>query len=190
MAQSAYDFKREFKSMIDQFYNFPSIVTWVPFNEGWGQFQTAQIADLTKELDPTRLVDIPSGWQDRGVGDMHDIHSYPGPDMPPTEDDRASILGEYGGQALVVEDHLWVQDFAKAPSHYETSTSEDKLHNTYDRLLREVMKLKEKGLAGAVYTQTTDVEAEVNGIMTYDREVIKFDEQHLRELHQKLIEGE
>lgn len=188
IAQSAYDFKREFKGMIDQFYNYPSIVTWVPFNEGWGQFKTAHIADLTKELDPTRLVDIPSGWQDRGVGDMHDIHSYPGPDMPPTEDSRASILGEFGGQALVVKGNLWVQDFSKAPGHYETSTSEDKLHNTYDRLLKEVMMLKEKGLAGAVYTQTTDVESEVNGIMTYDREVIKFEEKHLRQLHKKLIE--
>lgn len=188
-AQSAYDFKREFKAMINQLYNFPSIVTWVPFNEGWGQFQTAQIADLTKRLDPTRLVDIPSGWQDRGVGDMHDIHSYPGPDMPPTEDDRASILGEFGGQALVVKDHLWVQDFSKAPGHYETSTSEEKLHNTYDQLIKDLMPLKEKGLAGAVYTQTTDVESEVNGMMTYDREVIKFDQEHLRQLHEKLIEG-
>ncbi|MDR8392412.1 hypothetical protein NC796_14760 [Aliifodinibius sp. S!AR15-10] len=190
VAQSAYDFKREFKAMIDQFYNFPSIVTWVPFNEGWGQFETAKIADLTKRLDPTRLVDIPSGWQDRGVGDMHDIHSYPGPDMPPTEDDRASILGEFGGQALVVKDNLWVQDFSRAPSHYETSTSEEKLHSTYDQLIQKLMPLKEKGLAGAVYTQTTDVESEVNGMMTYDREVIKFDEEHLREMHEKLIEGE
>ncbi|HLR26397.1 MAG TPA: glycoside hydrolase family 2 TIM barrel-domain containing protein, partial [Fodinibius sp.] len=174
-AQSAIDFKDELKDMINQLYNHISIVTWVPFNEGWGQFNTESIADFTANLDSTRFVDIPSGWADRGVGDFHDIHSYPGPDMPEPEEDRAAILGEFGGEALVVEDHLWIQDFSNAPSHYETSQSRKALHKTYERLLRELIKLKDKGLAGAVYTQTTDVESEVNGIMTYDREVIKFD---------------
>lgn len=190
VAQSAYDYKNELTAIMDQFYNHPSIVTWVPFNEGWGQFQTRQIARMVQQLDPSRLVDIPSGWADRGVGDMYDIHSYPGPDMPETEDDRAAILGEFGGEALVVQDHLWIQDFSKAPSHYETSQSKEELHTTYQNLLKELMKLKEQGLAGAVYTQTTDVESEVNGIMTYDREVIKFDKEHLRKLHQKLIESD
>ena len=189
VAQSAYDYKHELREMIGQLYNHPSIVTWVPFNEGWGQFQTAQIADLVKELDHTRLVDIPSGWADRGVGDMHDIHSYPGPDMPETEDDRAAILGEFGGQALVVKGHLWIQDFSRAPSHYKTSQSKEKLHSRYDELIKALMPLKKKGLAGAVYTQTTDVESEVNGMMTYDRAVIKFDEEHMQELHQKLIDN-
>lgn len=189
VAQSALDYKEELKEMVGQFYNHPSIVTWVPFNEGWGQFNTAQIADLVKELDSSRLIDIPSGWQDRGVGDMYDIHSYPGPDMPETEGDRAAILGEFGGQALVVRDHLWISDFSRAPGHYKTSQSEEKLHSKYDELVKALFPLKEKGLAGAVYTQTTDVESEVNGVMTYDRGVIKFDEAHLRELHKRLIEG-
>lgn len=188
VAQSAYVYKNELKEMVEQLDNHPSIVTWVPFNEGWGQFQTEQIANLVKELDPTRLVDIPSGWADRGVGDMHDIHVYPGPGMPETEEDRAAILGEFGGQALVVKDHLWINDFSRAPSHYKTSQSKEKLHQKYDQLIKEVMKLKDKGLAGAVYTQTTDVESEVNGIMTYDRAVIKFDKEHLRQLHNRLIE--
>lgn len=190
VAQSAMDYKQELKEMIDDFYNHPSIVTWVPFNEGWGQFNTKQIAQMVEEVDSTRLVDIPSGWADRGAGDMHDIHSYPGPDMPEPEDDRAAILGEFGGEALVVEDHLWIQDFSKAPRHYETSQSKQELLNTYEELLTELMKLKEKGLAGAVYTQTTDVESEVNGIMTYDREVIKFPNEFLRDLHQRLIYGD
>lgn len=185
--QSAYDFKKELKEMVNQFDNHPSIVTWVPFNEGWGQFQTEKITELVKELDPSRLVDNPSGWADRGVSDMNDIHSYPGPDMPDTEEKRAAILGEFGGEALVVEDNLWIQDFSEAPTHYETSQSEDELFNTYEELLNEVIELKEKGLAGAVYTQTTDVESEVNGIMTYDREEIKFDKEFLRNLHNKLI---
>ena len=188
-AQSAIDFKDELKDMINQLYNHISIVTWVPFNEGWGQFNTESIADFTANLDSTRFVDIPSGWADRGVGDFHDIHSYPGPDMPEPEEDRAAILGEFGGEALVVENHLWIQDFSNAPSHYETSQSRKALHKTYERLLRELIKLKDKGLAGAVYTQTTDVESEVNGIMTYDREVIKFDEERLNKIHNQLING-
>lgn len=187
--QSAQDYKMELKEMINQFDSHPSIVTWVPFNEGWGQFNTEKIANIVQDLDPNRLVDIPSGWQDRGVGDMHDIHSYPGPDMPETEEGRAAILGEFGGQALVVKDHLWIQDFSRAPKHYKTSQSKEKLHKKYDELIKALMPLKEKGLAGAVYTQTTDVESEVNGIMTYDRAVIKFDKEHLNEIHDKLING-
>lgn len=187
VAQSAHDYKKELREMIGQFDNHPSIVTWVPFNEGWGQFQTEKIAEMVKELDSSRLVDIPSGWSDRGVGDMNDIHSYPGPDMPETEKDRAAILGEFGGQALVVKGHLWIQDFSRAPGHYKTSQSKKKLHQKYRELVRGLIPLKKKGLAGAVYTQTTDVESEVNGIMTYDREVIKFDMEELRRLHNRVI---
>jgi len=187
VAQSAYQYKVELEEMIDEHYNHPSIVTWVPFNEGWGQFQTEQVTNLVEQWDPTRLVDNPSGWADRGVSDMNDIHSYPGPDMPETEEDRAAVLGEFGGQALVVREHLWLQDFSKAPSHFKTSQSKERLHTKYDSLVTAVMPLKDKGLAGAVYTQTTDVEIEVNGIMTYDRRVIKFDQEHLRKLHNRLI---
>src|SRR5699024_36144 len=117
-AQSGFDFKEELKHLIDKHYNHPSIVTWVPFNEGWGQFQTAKVARLVKKLDPTRLVDATTGWADRGVGDMHDMHKYPGPGMFPVEKNRASVLGEFGGQALVVKNHLWLTDFSKAPKHY------------------------------------------------------------------------
>ncbi|MBD3617351.1 MAG: beta galactosidase jelly roll domain-containing protein [Gracilimonas sp.] len=187
VAQSDYNFKKEYKELIEQFYNHPSIVTWVPFNEGWGQFQTKKIAELTQKLDPSRLVNVVSGWQDRGVSDMHDIHSYPGPDMPEPEEDRAAILGEFGGEALVVEGNLWVQDFSKAPSHYETSQSKEELFQTYEDLLIKLIELRDKGLAGAVYTQTTDVESEVNGIMTYDREIVKFEYDFLRELHRRLL---
>jgi beta-galactosidase/beta-glucuronidase len=189
VAQSAHDFKMELDELIAEHYNHPSIVTWVPFNEGWGQFQTARIAKLVKKLDPTRLVDCPTGWQDRGVGDMHDIHKYPGPAMPDTESDRAAVLGEFGGQALVVKGHLWLNDFSKAPSHYKTSQSRSKLHHKYDDLIDKLIPLKRKGLAAAVYTQTTDVEIEVNGLMTYDRKVLKFDKDHLKEINQKVIHG-
>ncbi len=189
VAQSAQNYKEELKEMIDDLYNHPSIVTWVPFNEGWGQFQTEEVAKLVKHLDPTRLVDATTGWADRGAGDMHDLHDYPGPGMFPVEENRASVLGEFGGQALVVKDHLWLTDFSKAPSHYKTSTSSDALHEKYAALMDSLKVLKEKGLSAAVYTQTTDVETEVNGLMTYDRKVIKFDEEKLKKMNQEVIQN-
>ena len=185
--ESAQQFRDEYKEMIDAFYHYPSIVMWVPFNEGWGQFQTREIVGWTEQYDPTRLVDNASGWTDRGVGDVVDEHHYPGPGMPEPEENRAAVLGEFGGEALVVKDHLWIQDFSEAPTHYETSQSKEALRRTYDRMIQEVDSLKEEGLAEAVYTQTTDVESEVNGVMTYDRAVIKFDEAHMREMHRALI---
>lgn len=185
---SAAQFKTEYKRMIDALYHHPSIVMWVPFNEGWGQFQTEEIVAWTQDYDPTRLVNNASGWTDRGVGDVIDEHHYPGPDMPAPEDNRAAVLGEFGGQALVVDGHLWIQDFSRAPSHYETSQSESTLHETYDRMIEELGPMKARGLAAAVYTQTTDVESEVNGLMTYDRSVIKFDAEHLRDIHSTLTD--
>lgn len=190
VAQSSHDFKKELKQMIDDHYNHPSIVTWVPFNEGWGQFQTKEVAQLVADLDPSRLVDAPSGWADRGVGDMHDLHEYPGPGMFPIEDGRASVLGEFGGQALVVKGHLWLKDFSKAPKHYKTSTSDKALHEKYASMIDRLKMLKKKGLSAAVYTQTTDVEVEVNGLMTYDREKMKFDEDELKEMNQEVIHEE
>ena len=186
---SAQQFIKEYKQLIKDYYNHPSIVMWVPFNEGWGQFQTRRITELTRKLDPTRLVDNASGWTDRQVGDVHDMHSYPGPDMPETEDNRAAVLGEFGGQALAVKGHLWLTDFSEAPDHFKTSQSREKLHRKYDSLIQKVIPLKQKGLAAAVYTQTTDVETEVNGFMTYDRKVIKFDLEHMHKMHQRLIHG-
>ena len=187
VAQSVQNYKEEFQEIIDNLYNHPSIVTWVPFNEGWGQFQTEEVAKLVKQLDPTRLVDATTGWADRGVGDMHDLHDYPGPGMFPVEENRASVLGEFGGQALVVKDHLWITDFSKAPSHYKTSTSADALHEKYAAMMDSLKVLKEKGLSAAVYTQTTDVESEVNGLMTYDRKVMKFDDEKIKKMNQDVI---
>ncbi|MDB5231969.1 MAG: lacZ 3 [Chitinophagaceae bacterium] len=186
-AQSSHQYKKELHQMIDQHYNSPAIVTWVPFNEGWGQFATGQIADFVKQWDPTRLVNSVSGWTDRGVGDMHDIHNYPKPAMPPLEANRAAILGEFGGQALVVKDHLWNNDLSLAPNHIQTSLTSDQLWQTYSSFIDSVYMLKKKGLAAAVYTQTTDVEMEVNGILTYDRRILKMDADKLKRIHTRLI---
>ena len=189
VAQSSHNFKSELKNLIDKHYNHPSIVVWVPFNEGWGQYETKAIAELTKKLDPTRLVNATTGWADRNAGDMHDKHDYPGPGMFPVEDSRASVLGEFGGQALVVKDHIWLTDFSKAPTHFKTSQSESSLHEKYDVMMDSLIQLKKKGLAAAVYTQTTDVEIEVNGIMTYDRKVMKFDKDHFNKVNSDVIKS-
>lgn len=185
-AAAARQFKQEYREMIDGLYNHPSIVMWIPFNEGWGQYRTEEIVKWTQLHDPTRLVNNASGWADQGIGDVVDRHAYPGPAMHPPENNRASILGEFGGQALAIEEHLWIQDFSRAPDHFKTSKSRARLHDEYEQLILALYPLVEDGLAAAVYTQMTDVESEVNGLMTYDRDVIKFDEEHLREIHGKL----
>ncbi len=105
--ESAKQFDLELTRMIEAFRNHPSIVMWVPFNEGWGQFDTARVVDLVRKLDPTRLVNNASGWTDRGVGDVMDIHSYPGPAVPRLEANRAGVLGEFGGTWAAQPGHSW-----------------------------------------------------------------------------------
>jgi hypothetical protein len=182
--ESAGQFELELKRMIDSLCNHPSIVMWVPFNEGWGQFDTARIAELIKQLDPTRLVDNASGWADRGVGDVHDIHSYPGPDAPANEPTRAAVLGEFGGLGLPIKEHTWQDE--KNWGYRSFENAED-LTAGYLELIKKLKLLVEKGLSAAVYTQTTDVEIEVNGLMTYDRVIIKMDIERIANLNRALI---
>lgn len=185
VAQSERTFRREYRALIESRFNHPSIVVWVPFNEGWGQFQTNAILQWTKQLDATRLVDGPSGWTDRGGGDLHDIHRYPGPGMPELEEDRAVVLGEFGGLGWPVDGHLWQEQDNWG---YRTYRSQDELVKAYVSLMQQLKPLVARGLAAAVYTQTTDVEIEVNGIMTYDRRVTKLPDQVIP-LHQALYEA-
>lgn len=177
-------FRAELKAMIDHLKFFPSIYCWVPFNEGWGQHDTNAILKWTKEYDPTRLVNGPSGWEDRGYGDMKDMHNYPGPNMFPTMKDRVSVLGEFGGLGLPVKGHLWKD---QGNWGYRTYKTTDELRTNYHALMRRLHPLIGKGLAAAVYTQTTDVEIEVNGYMTYDREVIKLDVAETAKWHKALF---
>jgi hypothetical protein len=170
--ESAKQYEAELKAMIDGLHNHPSIVIWAPFNEGWGQYDTKRIAEWTKKYDPTRLVNSASGWADRGVGDVHDWHVYPGPGSPNPTPTRAAVLGEFGGLGLPTNNHMW------SDKHWGYAGARDSadLTRKYERLLQRVYELKEKpGLSAAVYTQTTDVETEANGLLTYDRAVIKVD---------------
>ncbi len=177
-------FRAELQAMIDHLRFFPSIYCWVPFNEGWGQHDTNAILKWVKEYDPSRLVNGPSGWEDRGFGDMKDMHRYPGPGMFEPMPDRVSVLGEFGGLGLPVKGHLWKDT---GNWGYRTYTSEAELRDNYRALIHRLHRLIPKGLAAAVYTQTTDVEIEVNGLLTYDRQVLKLDPVETARWHKALF---
>lgn len=181
--ESGRQFELELKRMIESLENHPSIVMWVPYNEGWGQWDTERIVEMVRKLDPTRTVNNASGWTDRGVGDVHDIHSYPGPAIPPLEDDRAVVLGEFGGLGLPIAGHTWQ---AEKNWGYRSFESREALTDAYLALMHKLHPLVGKGLSAAVYTQTSDVEVEVNGWLTYDRDILKIDATTLAEAHRRL----
>ena len=183
--ESAAQFEKEWKSIIRALYNHPSIVMWIPFNEGWGQYDTARIVELTRDADPTRLVNNASGWTDNGAGDVKDIHAYPGPAMPEVEENRAVVLGEFGGLGLPVAGHTWQEEKNWG---YRTCKTSQELTAAYGELMNKLRPLVAKGLSAAVYTQITDVESEVNGLVTYDRENIKMDTGHLKTMHSRFYQ--
>ena len=185
---AAVQFEAELQAMIDEHYNHPSIVMWVIFNEGWGQYDTQRLAQWATQYDTTRLVNPASGWLDVGAGPIKDMHKYPGPGMPDPEAARVAVLGEFGGQALAIADHLWVTDLTNAPQHFNTSKTQEALQEEYLALIDQLKPLIRKGLAAAVYTQTTDVESEVNGLMTYDRALLKIAADTLRAAHEPLYQ--
>jgi hypothetical protein len=156
--------------MVDGLENHPSIIVWVLFNEGWGQYDTKSLADRLKERDPSRLVDDASGWTDMKAGDLIDMHNYPGPESPAPEPRRAAVLGEFGGLGLSVTNHQW----ANRSWGYRMLADDQELAARYALAAKQVWKLRNlHGLSAAVYTQTADVETECNGLQTYDRAVAK-----------------
>ncbi len=185
-ADSAAQFEKELTELIQSFRHFPCIVMWVPFNEGWGQYQTKKILQQVHELDSSRLVNLTSGWSDRGLGDVEDVHEYPGPGMEPAEEERAAVLGEFGGLGWPVAGHLW---WNKRNWGYRNYTSRAELNENYLRIVGNLHGPLGFGLAAAIYTQTTDVEGEVNGLMTYDRKVIKLNADQLQPLHRGLYQA-
>ena len=180
--ESARQYELEWTRIITALQNHPCIVMWVPFNESWGQFDTPRVTDMTRKLDPTRLVNSSSGWSDHGTGDVQDIHRYPGPGMARLEDKRAVVLGEFGGLGLPIEGHLW----SGKNWGYRSFKSPEELTAGYLDLITRLKPMVDQGLAAAVYTQTTDVEGEVNGLMTYDRAIIKMNVEQLQKAHQSL----
>jgi hypothetical protein len=176
-------FARELEHVVDALRNSPSIVMWVPFNEGWGQHQAEQYTAWLKERDPSRLVNHASGWTDKGVSDVSDAHSYPGPAMPLLEDRRAAVLGEFGGLGLPLEGHTWID---KGNWGYRSYKTVEELGKAYRDLLYQLRILVGEGLSAAIYTQTTDVEIEVNGMLTYDRAIVKLPAD-AKDLHARLF---
>jgi beta-galactosidase/beta-glucuronidase len=175
-------FRRELEGMIDWLHNAPCIGMWVPFNEAWGQYNAREIAEWVKSFDPTRPVDHASGWFDQGAGDFQSLHVYfKALKLPKLDPKRASILSEFGGYSLTLPGHVWNE---KKKFGYRFYDSREELAEAYEALINEqLIPLIPQGLAGAVYTQTTDVEIEINGYLTYDREVEKMDAGRLREVH-------
>jgi hypothetical protein len=156
---------------------------WVPFNEGWGQHDVPETVAWLEEYDPSRPVNEASGWHDHGTGTISDMHNYPGPGMRPVEADRAVVLGEFGGLGMPLSGHTW-QD--ERNWGYVSYDSKEALTDAYVNLLTSLRLLIPQGLSAAVYTQTSDVEIEVNGLMTYDREVVKLDLARIAEAAGKL----
>ena len=210
-------YRQELKELMDNLYSVPSIVMWVPYNEGWtqpGEFLTHSTLDFVRRYDPSRLVNGPSGcwdwegghllpegwkaWDKRvltrhkpaGVceaADAVDAHLYRGPQMFAVNDRRVSFLGEFGGLGHPVEGHLWKT--TKGSWGYggiEDTKTREGLEKTYLGLMDQVADLASKGLGGSVYTQTTDVEIEINGLLTYDRKVLKYNPAVLKAAHEKI----
>ena len=180
-------YRKEWNAIMETLYNFPCIVVWTPFNEAWGQFKTIDIANITKQKDPSRLVNSASGGNYYNAGDILDLHNYPDPAMPRPEifgAKEALVLGEFGGLGLPVDGHTWQQK----NWGYQSFKSSDSLFERYSSLINRLEELIGKGLSAAVYTQTTDVEGEVNGFMTYDRKIIKMPLDKLKKVNQKLYQ--
>lgn len=181
------EYRRELQGMIDHLHNTACIAVWVPFNESWGQFQANEVAAWVKGYDPTRLVDHASGWFDQGGGDFKSKHIYVKKLKRPKPDGRAFVISEFGGYSLKIPDHMWDATKKFGYRFYETR---QELTAAYLALLEnELQPLIAQGLAAAVYTQTTDVEIEINGYLTYDRKVEKMDAEKLRTAHHALILG-
>ncbi len=179
------EFMAELQGMIDHLYNAACIAVWAPFNESWGQFQANEVAKWVKSYDPTRLVEHASGWFDQGGGDFQSRHVYMKKVKRPKQDGRAFALSEFGGYSLKIPGHVWNEDKKFGYRSYDSSEA---LTEAYLRLLdTEVKPLIPQGLAAAIYTQTSDVEIEINGYLTYDRKVEKMDAEVLRIVHEELI---
>ena len=177
--ESEANYRKEWKEIMDFASPYPSVVVWVPFNEAWGQFKTEDISDWTKSYDPSRLVNPASGGNFYRTGDIFDLHNYPGPAMYLFDAERANVLGEYGGIGYPIEGHLW-QITDRNWGYGQVKTSKKEVTDEYIKFADELKKLIISGFSAAVYTQTTDVEVEVNGLITYDRKIIKIEEDRLK----------
>lgn len=176
-------YRKEWKEIMESLHSYPCIAIWVPFNEAWGQFKTKEITEWTKSMDPSRLVNSASGGNYFDCGDIVDSHDYGNPIMYIFNNQKVNVVGEYGGIGCAVDGHLWVKDKNWG---YGKMRSQEEVTKRFVELTNRFIDMTKYGCFGAIYTQTTDVEIEVNGLFTYDRKVLKVDEEKVREVNQKL----
>lgn len=185
-------YMQELEWMISALENHPSIVVWVPFNERWGQHLTMEVGQWTVKRDPSRIVNVASGGNFWPAGDVVDEHAYPHPAFPfhLGENERfapfVKVVGEFGGHGYPIQDHLWDPN-RRNWGYGSLRKTKSEYRERYEVSLEKLDELRKQGIAGAVYTQTTDVEGEINGLMTYDRQVIKIPAKELAELHKRLF---
>lgn len=175
---------KEWAEIMDALRFFPSIGVWVPFNEAWGQFDTETVAEWTAANDPTRLINAASGGNLRLCGDILDIHNYPAPSMPFHSSEYVVVLGEYGGIGYPIKEHLW---WNKRNWGYIQFNNTDEVTDEYVKYATMLKQFIPQGMAAAIYTQTTDVEGEVNGFVTYDRKVVKMDKAKVKAINTEII---
>lgn len=178
------NYYKEWGEIIAVRKNFQCIAVWVPFNEAWGQFDTEKVVAFTRSQDNTRLINAASGGNHYPCGDILDVHHYPHPNMLLWYPKEVNVLGEYGGIGLPLEGHLWQPDKNWGYVKYKSG---DEVLKVYGDYAEQLIQLIGQGCSGAVYTQTTDVESEINGLMTYDRKVIKMPAEGLKAINQKVI---
>jgi beta-galactosidase/beta-glucuronidase len=178
------NYRKEWREIMDAFYNYPCIGVWVPFNEGWGQFKTPEIAAWTQQYDPSRLTNAASGGNFfRSCGDILDLHNYPGPAMYISDPTVVNVLGEYGGIGYVLKEHLWEPDRNWGYVQFDSAKA---VTDKYVEYAEQLLEFVPKGFSAGVYTQITDVEIEVNGLVTYDRKVMKVEAERIREVNERL----
>lgn len=186
-AESEANYRKEWKEIMDYLYSNPCIAVWVPFNEAWGQFKTHEIAEWTKTYDPTRSVNSASGGNHyTSCGDILDLHNYPQPELYLYDTKRVTALGEYGGIGYAVDGHLWVPDRNWGYVQFKSPEEVTDAYLKYTGMLKDMIK---RGFSAGVYTQTSDVEIEVNGLMTYDRKLIKVDEAKISALNNAICKS-
>ncbi|TCP29566.1 glycosyl hydrolase family 2 [Scopulibacillus darangshiensis] len=190
-AEANKQFKTEMQQMVNEHFNHPSITQWTVFNEGWGQHDTKALTDMVEAMDPTRLVNNSSGYNvgtatDSGTGDVIDPHCYVGPCGPAPSSTRMAVVGEFGGLGLAIPGHMWATESGFS---YDSQQDQKELTNNYVELIEKAKEFKaDPGVSGAVYTQTTDVEGEHNGLLTYDRKVLKMDLKKVRKVNEELTD--
>jgi beta-galactosidase/beta-glucuronidase len=186
LAVSREQHELELRRMLGQLHHHPCIVTWVIHNEGWGQYETPALAAWVKAIDSSRLVLANTGWLDRGVGDIASKHTYDEVPLAAENDPRrAIVIGEYGGVGWPLADHLWNPGMRNWG--YQTYQTKETFLAAFQKKIDAIIAMKASGLSGAVYTQTSDVEGEVNGLMTYDRRVVKVEPEYMAKLNAALV---